>query len=83
MLAGAGAEPGVLDGGRAVQAEEVGQGDGDVDAGVGAGPVGDHLGADEELAGFLEGVVVALLGGAQVLGAAVLAEGVEDGGEGG
>jgi hypothetical protein len=31
----------------------------------------------------LEGVVVALLGGAQVLGAPAFAEGVEDGGEGG
>ena len=83
VLPGAGAEPGVLDNRRPVHLQQVGQGDGDVDAGVGAGPVGDHLGADEELAGFLEGVVVALLGGAQVLRAAAFAEGVDDGGEGG
>ena len=60
VLAGPGAEPGVLDDRRAVHGEQVAQGDGDVDAGAGAGPVRDHLGADEELAGLLEGVVVAL-----------------------
>ena len=59
------------------------EGDGDVDAGVGAGPVGDHLRADEELAALLEGVVVALPGGAEVLRPAALAEGLEDGGDGG
>ena len=55
----------------------------DVDAGVGAGPVRDHLGPDQQLAGLLEGVVVPLPGGAQVLGAAALAEGLQDGGDGG
>jgi hypothetical protein len=43
-------EPGVLHDRRPVHAQEIPQGDGDVDAGVGARPVGDHLGADEELA---------------------------------
>ena len=82
VLAGPGAEPGVLDGRRAVHPEEVGRGM-VTSTRVGPGPVGDHLGADEELAGFLEGVVVALLGGAEVLRPAGFAEGVDDGGEGG
>ena len=76
MLAGAGAEPGFLDGGGAGHAPEGGEGDLDVDAGVGAGPVGDHLGADEELAALLQRVVVALRDGAVVFGAALLAEGL-------
>ena len=60
---------------------EGGEGDLDVDAGVGAGPVGDHLGADEELAALLEGVVVALRDGAVVFGAALLAEGLQHRGD--
>jgi hypothetical protein len=46
-----------------------------------AGPVGDHFRPDEELAGVLEGVVVPLPRGPEVLGAAVLAEGLQDGGD--
>src|SRR3984957_14590621 len=83
VLARSRAEPGVLDGRCAVHVEEVPERDGDVDAGAGAGPVGGHLGADEELAGLLEGVVVALLCGAQVLRPPAFPEGVDDGGEGG
>jgi hypothetical protein len=49
--------------------------------GVGTGPVGHHLGADQELAGLLEGVVVPLPGGAHVLRAAGLAECLQDGGD--
>ena len=83
VLAGPGAEPGVLDDGRPVHVEEVPERDGHIHAGVGSRPVRDHLGADEELAGLLEGVVVALLGGPQVLRAAALAERVDHRGEGG
>ena len=59
------------------------QGDLDVDAGVGAGPVGHHLGADEQLAALLERVVEPLRRGAVVLRAALLAEGLQHRGDGG
>ncbi len=83
MLARPGPQPGVLDDRGAVHGEEVAEGDDDVDAGVGAGPVGHHLGADQQLAALLEGVVVALADGAEVVGAASFAEGFQDGGDGG
>ena len=46
-------QPRVLDQGRAVHAAQGRQGDLDVDAGVGAGPVGHHLGADQQLAAVI------------------------------
>ncbi len=77
-LAGQGREPGVLQLGGARQLEQVGEGDDGVDVGVGAGPAGDEVGAEQELAGELEGVVVALGLGAVVVGAGLLAQGLQD-----
>ena len=51
--------------------------------GVGAGPVGDHPGADQELAGLLQSIVVTLVLGAAVFLAALLAQRVEHRGDGG
>ncbi|HUD36638.1 MAG TPA: hypothetical protein VMR14_07070, partial [Streptosporangiaceae bacterium] len=48
-----------------------------------AGPVGQAVRGDQEPAGFLEGVVVALGLGAGVFGAGFLAQGVQDGLQGG
>ena len=49
------------------------EGDDDVGAGGGAGPVGDEAGGEEQLACFLQGVVVALGLAAVVVGAGLLA----------
>jgi hypothetical protein len=67
-------QPGVLDGGGAVHAAQLREGDDGVDPGVGARAVRDEFRAQEQLAAFLQRVVEPLCLAAQVLGAVSLAQ---------